>query len=39
MRRLVAALILLLPLPASAQDLDALFHDGMAAVNGGHHRD
>ena len=32
MRSLVAALILLISLPAAAQDLDALFRDGMAAV-------
>ena len=32
MRGLVAALILLFPLSAAAQDLDALFRDGMAAV-------
>ena len=32
MRSLVAALILVLSLPAAAQDLDALFRNGMAAV-------
>ncbi len=32
MRNLVTALILLFSLPAAAQDLDALFRDGMSAV-------
>ncbi len=32
MRNLIAALILLVSLPASAQDFDALFHHAMAAV-------
>ena len=32
MRSLCAALLLLLPLPAAAQDISALFHEGMKAV-------
>ena len=32
MRNLITALILLISLPATAQDFDALFRDGMAAV-------
>ena len=34
MRSLAVAFILLLSLPVAAQDLDALFSDGMAAVEG-----